>query len=184
MSGWTYACHSSDLYFLRHRDSGTIICLRQSSNGWFCFIPADGGKPKICYSGVSVSNRDFPEDSTSTFASLKAGGGLVVTEGLNFGSWNITKEDQLLVIQNSHSTLQRLYLTCAGFVFTGNSTGADTKALIVAKGKEMIGNLELGHQALLSATEKAEPTVKLSPSPKRPRWSRDVWRRVWILPLV
>jgi hypothetical protein len=155
-TGWTFATTGGDT-FLCHRQSGAFINITESSNGWFRFIPYEGSRHRICWSGGSVDNQDFPMGSASTIASLKAGGGMDVPETFVFGSWSMNKEDQLQAVRNRSSSSQCLYLTCSGFVFL--SKEENNKALIVENGKEVIGTLEQGHQALLAASEKAKPEV-------------------------
>jgi hypothetical protein len=156
---WKYATEGGEAY-LCNRESGTVINLTKSSNGWFRFIPFDGRRHRICWSGGSVDHQDFPQGSASTIASLKAGGGLNVPESLVFGSWTITKEDQLQVVRNGGSSSQNsqnLYLTHFGFVFL---TEAKSKlAVIVENGKELIETLEYGRQALYATSEKFKPKV-------------------------
>jgi hypothetical protein len=154
--GWRYATEGGEAY-LCHRDSGAIVNITKSSNGWFRFVPFDGSRHRICWSGGSVDNQDFPQGSASTLASLKAGGGMEIPESLVFGSWTIGKENQLRTVRNKDSSSQCLYLTCVGFVFL---TQAKNKtAVIVENGKESIETLEHGRQALLAASDKVESKV-------------------------
>jgi hypothetical protein len=158
MCAWTYASNGGDT-FLCHQESGTLINITGSSNGWFRFSPFEGSRHRICWSGGSLDNQDFPTGSAETVSSLKAGGGTVVTEGSVFGSWIIGKEDQFHVVRNRSRSSQCLYLTCTGFVFLAGED--NNKALIVANGKESIGTLDDGRQALLAASEKVKPEVTL-----------------------
>ena len=155
-AGWTFDSNGGDAY-LCHRQSGAFINITESSNGWFRFIPFEGSRHRICWSGGSVDNQDFPMGSAGTIASLKAGGGMAVPETLVFGSWTMNKEDQLHTVRNRSSTSQCLYLTSSGFVFL--SKEENNKALIVENGKEVIGTLDQGRQALLAVSEKAKPQV-------------------------
>jgi hypothetical protein len=154
--GWSYTTDGGEAYF-RHQESGTVVNLTKSSNGWFRFIPFDGSKHRICWSGGSVDDQDFPQESANTLASLKAGGGMNIPERLAFGSWTMTKEDQLQAIRNKESASQCLYLTCVGFVFLTQER--HRVAVIVENGKEKIETLDNGRQALITASEKAKPEV-------------------------
>ncbi len=158
-TGWTYASSGGDTY-LCNRQAGVFVNLTESSNGWFRFIPFEGSRHRICWSGGSVDHQDLPSGSTDTIASLKAGGGMAVPETLVFGSWSINQEDTLQVVRNRSSSSQCLYLTWCGFVFL--SKEENNKALIVENGKEVIGTLDQGRQALLAASEKAKPEVPSS----------------------
>ena len=101
--------------------------------------------------------------SDGTLTSLKLGEGIAVMavpDTLVFGNWSISEEDQLQVIRNRASSSGCLYLTCSWFVFL--SKEVNNSALIVENGKEKIGTLEQGRQALLVASAKAKLKVTSS----------------------
>jgi hypothetical protein len=155
---WTYASSGGEAY-LCHRQSGTFVNLTKSSNGWFRFIPCEGNKHRICWSDVSVDNQDFPSGSAGTITSLKAGGGVAVPKTLDFGSWSLREEDQLLVVRYKANSSGGLYLTSRGFIYLPTAKSNSDKALIVENGREVIGTLEQGREALQAASEQAKLKV-------------------------
>jgi hypothetical protein len=158
---WTYSIDGGEAY-LCLRVSGTVVNLTKTSNGWFRFVPFDGSRHRICWSGGSVDYQDFPQGSAGSLASLKSGGGVDVPESFIFGSWTITREDRVHVIRNKDTSSQSLHLTCLGFVFL--TQAKHSVAVIVENGKEVIETLDIGRQVLLAASENAKPKVIFSPT--------------------
>ncbi len=158
--GWTYASSGGEAY-LCHRQSGTFVNLTDSSNGWFRFIPCEGNKHRICWSAGGVNNQDFPSGSADVTASLKAGGGVALPGAFDFGCWSLGEEGQLKVIRNKASSSGCLYLTRSGFVYLPSLELKGDVALIIENGREVIGTLEQGREALQATSEKAD--LKVTP---------------------
>jgi hypothetical protein len=151
-----------DEAYLCHRRSGTFVNLTDTSNGWFRFIPCEGNKHRICWSAGSVNSQDLPSGSADTIASLKAGGGMAVPKTFDFGCWSLREEGQLKIVRNKDSSSGCLYLTSSGFVYLPSLELESDVALIVENGREVIGTLEQGREALQGASGKADLKVTSS----------------------